>query len=95
MALLYRFLVNSVIVTMVALLLLVGHRSFQSLKAAEEVDYSHEQIQTRVESLKIKIAGMEQEIERLKSDPSYYEQLAREEFGMIKENERVYLVPLP
>jgi len=36
---------------------------------------------------------LRQEIERLKNDPSYVERLAREELGMVKEGEIVYMFP--
>lgn len=33
------------------------------------------------------------EIERLKNDPVYLEQIARQRFGMLKENEEVFVFP--
>ena len=38
---------------------------------------------------------LELEIERLKSDSLYIEEIAREEYGMIKEGEEVFQITLP
>jgi cell division protein FtsB len=38
---------------------------------------------------------LENEIERLKSDSLYIEEIAREEYGMVKEGEEVFEITLP
>lgn len=39
--------------------------------------------------------AIEQEIERLKTDSLYIEELARRQFGMVKEGETVFRITLP
>ena len=58
---------------------------------------SYRNMQKQVAALSREIAHLEQrnrelaaEIERLKTDDAYLEELARKKFGMLKENETVY-----
>ena len=43
----------------------------------------------------MRIESLEKELERLTSDFTYIEKIAREEYGMIKKGEEVYRISLP
>jgi len=49
------------------------------------------QLKHRIEALKSEKARLEEEKKNL-DDPAYIEQIAREEYGMAKENETVYKI---
>ena len=95
MSFFYRITLRLVMVSMAALLVVLAHRTYQSLETYRDVETLHRSLQERVDSLKLENAELERENERLATDFSYYEQLGREEFGMIKEGETIYIVPLP
>lgn len=54
----------------------------------------HDRVEQRDEALRQK-NYLETEIERLTSDSLYIEELARREYGMIKEGEEAYRLTLP
>ena len=91
----YNLTVKLVLLSMVVLLAIVGHRSVESLGEYREVSSLHQQLSHQVESLRQENFVLEEEQHRLQTDYSYYEQLGREEFGMVRPNEKVYIVPLP
>lgn len=55
----------------------------------------NENAEKRIKSLEIENAKFTLERERLKNDPEYFEKIARERMGLIKEDEVIYkVVPL-
>ena len=79
---------------MVLVVLFFAQRSYHSLCEYEEVRETYAILHNQVELLKQENQEMKEESKRLSSDMSYYEQLGREEFGLVKSNERVFIVPL-
>ena len=57
-----------------------------SIKRAEQ--HRLDEAEARLDSLKI-------EKERLQSDSTYIEEIARREYGMVKDGEEVYYITLP
>ena len=50
-----------------------------------------ERLQTENSNLEEKNRGLQEEIDRLQNDPAYLEEKARKEYGMLKENEVLYI----
>ena len=50
-----------------------------------------QRLQAENSSLEEKNRALEEEIERLQNDPAYLEEKARKEYGMLKENEVLYI----
>ncbi len=48
------------------------------------------ELQAEAERLQIQNEKLAAELERLQNDPEYLEEIARKDFGLLKENERVY-----
>ena len=70
------------------LILSVGKRGFiQQYRVRQE----RKRLEVELESLNKEKEKLEEEIEKL-DDPEYIEKVAREEYGMAKENEKVYRV---
>ncbi len=90
----YRLTRRLVLASMVALLLVLIHRSVDCVITYRDVETNHDKLSARMEDLQLRNAELEQECNRLATDFSYYEQLAREEFGYVKADEVIYLVPL-
>lgn len=83
---------------LVAMTVLVGLLVYD----APHVLADYNEVAAAYESLSDHIGQLEQdnhllrlENERLVSDMAYYEQLGRELFGLVKENETVFIVELP
>lgn len=49
-----------------------------------------QKLQQEAEHLTLENKRLELEIDRLKNDPEYLEQVARRDYGLLKTNERVY-----
>jgi len=79
---------------MAAMLILLGHHSYEGIKTYRDVDRARDHLENQVDMLDQEIVELKEEHDRLLTDMSYYEQLGREAFGMIKPNETVYIVPL-
>ncbi len=77
------------------LLLLGGWSAFgpygalKYLRLRKELD----QVAARNEELKEQNSSLRKEITRLKTDPVYLEEVARQQFGLIKKNEVLYEIP--
>lgn len=50
-------------------------------------------VQTENERLRTDNEALQREIDRLKTDPAYLEEVARQQYGLIKKNEVVYEFP--
>ena len=95
MDLFYNLSFKLLLVTMVALLVIMGRHSYLSLAECREAEDTHSQLNNQIFMLKQENHELKEEATRLVNDMSYYEQLGREVFGMVKEDEVVYIVPLP
>lgn len=49
-----------------------------------------EALEQETQRLKIQNEELQAEIEKLREDPEYLEEIARKEYGLLKKNERVY-----
>ncbi len=47
-------------------------------------------LQKETTQIEQKIVELQKEIDRLHNDPAYLEEIARKDFGLLKENEKVY-----
>lgn len=92
---LHRLTIRLVLASMIVLLMVLGHRAVQTVEFFRGVDDNHRRLKDQVEMLSHDIGVLTEERQRLATDYSYYEQLSRESFGMIKEDEVVYIVKLP
>lgn len=90
----YKFTVNLLLSVMVLAVLFFAQRSYVSIQEYKEVQDTYNILNSRVEVLELENQEMKEENARLSKDMTYYEQLGREEFGLVKENERVFIVPL-
>ena len=52
-----------------------------------------EELRTSNEELTHEIAALKREIDALRTDPSYVERIARDELGMVREEELVFQFP--
>ncbi len=95
MELLNKILIKLVLVSMALLMVVLGDRTYNSVQSYSNVEGSHGKLSDKIDTLHHEIEMLETERERLSKDYSYYEQISREAFGMIKEDEVVYIVPLP
>jgi cell division protein FtsB len=86
--------VRSVTVAAVLFLLLLlgvaGARSWRDLDAARDRRAS---LELEVAEAETRIDALERRIQRLRRDPLLLERLAREELGLVKEGEVVFVLP--
>ena len=75
-----------VILAAVFVLYLPSYLQMQDLRHRNEV------FQKRINDLEVENVKMAEERDRLKNDPEYFERVAREQMGLIKEGEVVYKV---
>ncbi len=94
MIILYRVSIKLVLLSMLLLLGFVGYETGLCLDDYREVKNVFQGAKGQIDALEVEIAELNEEKELLASDLTFYEQLAREEFGMVKEDEVVYIVPL-
>ncbi|RJO70314.1 MAG: hypothetical protein C4523_05525 [Myxococcales bacterium] len=95
MAFLQRLFVRAVLAALFICIAVVAQRTYLSYRDFAEVEAAQNTLQSRIDEQRLELRELEEEKQRLMNDFSYYEQLGREEFGMIKKDETVYLVPLP
>ncbi|MFZ5774839.1 MAG: FtsB family cell division protein [Thermodesulfobacteriota bacterium] len=84
-----------IISSAVAIALALGWTVFGpygALKYSQTALELHE-VQNENERLRGDNEALQQEIKRLKSDPAYLEEVARQQFGLIKKNEVVFEFP--
>lgn len=86
--------VRSVTVAAVLFLLLLlgtaGGRSWHDLERARG---RQAELETKIEETEARIGALERRIRRLRHDPLLVERLAREELGLAREGEVVFVVP--
>lgn len=56
------------------------------------LEHQKSDLKEKTEVLKAETAELKQQIENLKNDPALLERIAREEYGMKKEGEKVYKI---
>lgn len=92
---LYRTIVKSLLALMALAVIFTAYHAYGKWERYSEVKAHYDNATSHVKVLEEEIEALENELDRLKHDPSYYEQLAREEFGMVRPDETVYIVELP
>lgn len=90
-----RIFVRFGLVVLMALFIFLCHQTIIGASNYHKKKIILDQLDGEVKSLKLEKAKLNGELKLLNEDSSYYEQLAREEFGMIKNGELVYISPLP
>ncbi len=84
-----RIVVLAVFLALLWLLFAPGLGLISYRRASHRV----EDLQKRIRTLERQNAELEEEIDRLEHDDAYLEKLAREKYGMLKENEEVFIFP--
>ena len=85
-----RLLRTSILVVLVASLAVYGGQSLTRVWALKK---EAETLEREVVVLRSDTARLTAEVERLRTDPEYIEQIAREKLGLVKPGERVYKLP--
>ena len=83
-----------VLLGMVAGLVAMGRVAVESWDEYQMVQHTHNKLNDLHSVLLFDVEQKRRELELLETDPTYYQQLAREEFGMVRGNEIVFIVPL-
>ena len=83
---LLKIILGLVVASMIWLLFAPGTGVYSLLKVRNKTTRLEQETQELVQANK----ALQAEIERLKNDPAYLEQIAREKYGMLKKNERVF-----
>ena len=73
---------------------LIADRVRQSILIYNDVREAKSTLEKNVQAIRGQLAELKEEHTRLTDDLSYYEQLGREELGMIRPDELVFIVPL-
>ena len=73
----------------------LGYYAYQEILFRDGVRQVHDQFKSYVDGVEVHTVELKEERDRLATDFSYYEQLAREELGMVKDSEVVFLVTVP
>lgn len=81
-----RVILGVVVLSLLFLLFAPGRGVFPYRGLKKEV----QRLNTENKTLQQQNVELAQEIERLKHDEAYFEQLARDKFGLLKKNEEVY-----
>ncbi|KJS01949.1 MAG: hypothetical protein VR65_07100 [Desulfobulbaceae bacterium BRH_c16a] len=87
-----RFLKICVVLVVVSLLWMVfapGSGVFSLWKKRQEL----QRLQQQTVQLQKDNEVLEKDIDRLQNDPTYLEEIARKEYGLLKKNERVFEFP--
>jgi len=85
-----RLLRTSILVVLVVSLAAYGGQSLTRVWALKK---EAETLEREVVVLRSDTARLTVEVERLRTDPEYIEQIAREKLGLVKPGERVYKLP--
>lgn len=95
MSFLSRMLVRLLIAVMLVAMVLIARHTYESFNTYQAVDEARDRVDQHVKALEQEILALKEEHWRFKNDKSYYEQLGRQEFGMIGKDETVFIVPHP
>ncbi|HTY80857.1 MAG TPA: septum formation initiator family protein [Candidatus Bathyarchaeia archaeon] len=85
-----RLLRTSVLAALGIALVVYGGQSLTRVWALKQ---EAESLEREVGVLRADTARLTEEVERLRTDPEYIEQIAREKLGLVKPGERVYKLP--
>ena len=85
-----RSVTVAAVLFLVVLLGTVGARSFQDLERARG---RQAELQEKIEEAEIRIEALDRRIRRLRSDPLLVERLAREELGLAREGDVIFVLP--
>lgn len=85
-----RSMTAAAVLFLVLLLGLAGARSWRDLDRART---RQSELAVKIEDTEARIDALERRIERLRHDPLLLERLAREELGLVKEGEVVFVLP--
>lgn len=89
-----RYVLYLAITSMMAFTALISWNIRQSLQVYDGVREAQATLNKNVRELRVQLADLEEERARLADDMGYYEQLGREELGMIRPEELVFIIPL-
>ncbi|SHI91615.1 cell division protein FtsB [Malonomonas rubra DSM 5091] len=80
---------------LVIILVMLGYAVFgdRGVLRIIKAEKQKEELQTRLTALQQEQQQLRDEIERLQHDKDYWEQLAREKLGMVREGELIYHLP--
>lgn len=90
-----RVVVKLLFIGMLVVSYLIYSKAQAGFVQIEQVRESEQDQEVKLEALRGDLHELKEEINRLKSDPSVYVPLGRQEWGLVKPNERVYIVKLP
>ena len=79
-----------VIVVVMLCYAVFGDRGVLRILQAEK---QQQQLEAQLEAIKLEQQRLRDEIERLRNDKDYWEQLARTKLGMVREGELIYHLP--
>ena len=85
-----RSVTVAAVLFLVVLLGMVGARSFKDLERARG---RQAELQEKIEETEIRIEALDRRIRRLRSDPLLVERLAREELGLAREGDVIFVLP--
>ncbi len=85
-----RSVTVAAVLFLVLLLGVAGARSWRDLDRART---RQSELAVKIEDTESRIDALERRIERLRHDPLLLERLAREDLGLVKEGEVVFLLP--
>ncbi len=86
-----RWVWTSVLVGLVVLLVLLFSR--YGVLTRWRVESQYQEVRSRYERLRWQADSLQRRIERLRSDERELERLAREQYGMARPGETVYVIP--
>ncbi len=89
-----QFAARAIPVVLFALALLVLVHAGSGLKKLNEVRRAESHLEMRQDLLNEEIGQLQQERVRILSDPEFFKQLAREEFGMVEPGGEVFIIPV-
>lgn len=81
-----KIILGLVVASMIWLLFAPGTGVYSLLKVRNKTSRLEQETQELIQTNE----DLQAEIERLKNDTAYLEQIAREKYGMLKKNERVF-----
>jgi cell division protein FtsB len=85
-----RSVTVAAVLFLVLLLGVAGARSWRDLDRARS---RQAELAVKIEDTEARIDALERRIERLRHDPLLLERLAREDLGLVKEGELVFVLP--
>jgi len=87
-----RSVTVAAVLFLVLLLGVAGARSWRDLESARGRQAA---LELEIAETEVRVEALERRIQRLRRDPLLLERLAREELGLVKEGEVVFVLPEP